>query len=63
MSEWVSECCSAPDSEPYFSMGICSKCKEHCDYIDLDEDPTPYCTWCGAMEVSDCNCGPIAENH
>ena len=34
-SEWVSECCNAPDNEPYFSMGICSKCKEHCDYIDL----------------------------
>lgn len=28
-----------------------------------DYDPTPWCHWCGAMEQSDCDCGPIAANH
>ena len=27
-----------------------------------DEDPTPYCTWCGAKSRKGCNCGPRAEN-
>ena len=61
--EWVSECCSAPEIGASMDIGICTECKEHADYIDLDEDPTPYCSWCGAMEVSQCACGPIAENH
>ena len=60
MSEYVSECCSAPDAG-YMDSGICSKCGEHTDYIDLDPDPTPWCTYCG--DKINCTCGPIAENH
>ena len=26
------------------------------------EDPTPYCSACGARCKADCDCGPIAEN-
>jgi hypothetical protein len=29
---------------------------------DEDEDPTPWCSGCGAMKRADCDCGPIAEN-
>jgi hypothetical protein len=29
-----------------------------CDY-----DPTPYCSYCGAMSSRNCDCGPIAENN
>jgi len=61
--EWVSECCSAPEIGESMDMGICTECKEHCDYIDLDEDPTPWCSYCGAMDVALCDCGPIAENN
>ena len=63
MSEWVSECCGAAEVGASRDMGICPQCKEHCDYEDLDYDPTPYCSWCGAMVVDQCKCGPIAENH
>ena len=64
MSEWVSECCSAPEIDQSMDMGICTDCKEHCDYIDLDDlDPTPWCAWCHAKEASQCECGPFAENH
>ena len=67
MSEKVSNCCGAAPLEDfetgasYEDVGICSDCKEHCEYID--EDPTPWCHWCGAMEQSQCQCGPIAKNH
>lgn len=27
-----------------------------------DEDPTPWCSYCGAMQRSKCQCGPRAEN-
>lgn len=27
-----------------------------------EEDPTPYCSACHAMDASDCDCGPIASN-
>jgi hypothetical protein len=30
---------------------------------EKEVDPTPYCSWCGAMEVDQCHCGPICENH
>lgn len=30
--------------------------------IEEDEDPTPYCSWCGASAKKHCNCGPRAEN-
>lgn len=29
---------------------------------DEDDDPTPYCTWCGAKEAKQCECGPRAKN-
>lgn len=33
----VSDCCNAaPWGEE--EMGICGSCKEHCDFIDLDEE-------------------------
>lgn len=28
----------------------------------LDEDPTPWCSACGAKLAKDCKCGPIADN-
>jgi hypothetical protein len=28
-----------------------------------EEDPTPWCHGCGAMDKDDCYCGPIADNH
>lgn len=27
-----------------------------------EEDPTPYCTGCGAGRMRDCHCGPRADN-
>lgn len=38
-----------------------SKLKEHLAEFD-NYDPTPWCTWCGAMKSEQCNCGPRAEN-
>ena len=35
----ISECCGAPiplDGEDY---GICPDCKEHCEYIEEEDDP------------------------
>jgi hypothetical protein len=61
MSEWVSECCGAPEIEQSMDIGICTECKEHCDYEDLEEDPTPWCTYCG--DAINCDCPPIAENN
>lgn len=29
---------------------------------DEDYDPTPHCTWCGAMSAKNCKCPPRAEN-
>jgi hypothetical protein len=31
--------------------------------IDPDYDPTPWCSGCGAMKPSQCDCGPIADNN
>lgn len=28
-----------------------------------DDDPSPWCQYCGAMDEKDCDCGPIADNH
>lgn len=30
--------------------------------ISGDEDPTPWCSGCGAKTKSKCNCGEIADN-
>ena len=27
-----------------------------------DGDPTPYCSWCGAMTEKNCDCGPISAD-
>lgn len=34
------------------------------DWTDfwLPEDPTPWCTACGAMTQAKCTCGPTADN-
>jgi len=33
------------------------------DMVEDEEDPTPYCTGCGAMTESKCKCGPFADNY
>jgi len=70
MSELVSNCCGAAPLEHFETgmstedIGICPDCREHCEYIDLDDiDPTPWCHICGAMEKKDCDCGDYAANH
>lgn len=30
--------------------------------VDTEEDPSPWCSGCGAMSEADCKCGPIARN-
>jgi len=63
VSDYVSECCGAPEVGCSMDIGLCPDCKEHCDYIDLDDlDPTPWCIYCGAMEAHDCYCGLLADN-
>lgn len=32
------------------------------DFISEYDDPTPYCSACGARHREQCKCGPIAEN-
>jgi len=27
-----------------------------------DDDPTPYCSWCGAKTAKNCDCGPISAD-
>lgn len=34
----VSECCGAPAVGASADIGICVECKEHCEYVDLDDD-------------------------
>lgn len=29
---------------------------------EMSQDPTPWCTGCGAMLQQNCDCGPIAAN-
>jgi hypothetical protein len=44
MAELVSGCCGAPngmitlDGSDYKDIGICPRCKEHCDWVDLEEE-------------------------
>ncbi len=35
---------------------------EKCKQMAEDEDPTPWCSWCGAKTRSKCHCGPRADN-
>lgn len=39
----------------------CPKCYADDEGPDL-EDPTPWCSWCGARNSSQCDCGPRADN-
>jgi len=32
------------------------------EVVELETDPTPWCSGCGAMKQSNCHCGPIAAN-
>lgn len=42
--EQVSDCCGAPDrplpdwDSSYSDHGLCSECKDHCEYIDAEDD-------------------------
>jgi hypothetical protein len=37
----ISECCGAPaNREGVLEMGICPRCKEHCEFIEEDEGET-----------------------
>ena len=38
MTEYVSECCGEPEQGESMDIGLCPGCKEHCDYVDLDEE-------------------------
>lgn len=42
------------------------ECIPGLDFIEtieeVDGDPTPWCSGCGAMKKAACKCGPIAEN-
>lgn len=32
------------------------------ELVNEAEDPSPYCTWCGANTPKNCKCPPRAEN-
>jgi len=34
----ISNCCSAEDREGFGDMGICPKCREHCEWYEECED-------------------------
>lgn len=36
--ETVTDCCSAPPFLESEDMGICPECKEHCEYIETEDD-------------------------
>ena len=54
---------------PFYDPPTCSHCGEEltdevCPCQEEDEDdPTPWCSYCGSMTIEGCDCGPIAENH
>lgn len=31
----VSDCCGVEEREGYVILGVCSKCKEYCTYVDI----------------------------
>ena len=48
-----SDCCNAPTVENSEDYGICTSCKEHCEFYDDEEDE---CDECGEFEkYCDCN--------
>ena len=38
MSNMISECCGAAPVAESEDLGICPECKEHCEYIEDDDD-------------------------
>ena len=34
----VSDCCNEPEVGASADVGICPQCKEHCEYINEDEE-------------------------
>lgn len=34
----ISDCCGAKAFGELTDLGICPDCKEHCEYIEVDED-------------------------
>jgi hypothetical protein len=52
------------------SLWCCPNCGSTATFDDaeferiqgIDQDPTPWCSGCGAMKKAQCDCGPIAEN-
>lgn len=52
MSKMISECCGAAPVAESEDLGICPECKEHCEYIEDDDDPV--CETCdGERQVWD----------
>ena len=50
----VSDCCGAPPVETSDDIGICPECKEHCEYVEDDDDYGSPCDACGGSgEVVD----------
>jgi DnaJ-class molecular chaperone len=50
----VSDCCSAAGDGLFEDHGICPKCKEHCEYVEDDDDYGSPCDGCGGSgEVVD----------
>jgi hypothetical protein len=44
------------------SMQACTTEKQALVQPEMDDDPTPWCSYCGARTKERCNCGPIADN-
>ena len=38
MKERVTDCCGAPPVGACEDMGLCPRCKDHCEYVDVGED-------------------------
>lgn len=47
------------DAEAFIAL---EKMGIHIDETVDDEDPTPWCSWCGAKTPDKCKCPPRAEN-
>lgn len=38
---YISDCCGAAPTDPVMlDIGICPECKDHCEFIDEDEEET-----------------------
>ena len=39
---YISDCCGAAATDPVMlDIGICPSCKDHCEFIDEDEEDEP----------------------